>query len=409
MKIYVKTVLVCLLLGLSTAAFGAEKAFKPSISVSEEFNDNIGDSTINKRSEYLTQVQPGAIFSYKAPLWNWDINSFLVYRHYARNSAGDEFNYDLTLNGTISVIDNFFFLDVNDAYHRISSNISLDTTQDSPLGSNLTDQNIATVSPYLLWHWGDKSTLKTGYRYIDTRYWGQGLEKRQHDAFAGLNHEMTAKLSVSADYIFSSTEVQPSSFTTNSISAGFRYSHAENSFFSAKGGYSVQRYANGTTASNPFWDVGVTQDCGFAVATLGNSVQFSEDPLTSSTKTTTYSVKLDRLLQRGAIGFSSSYSETETTQSSVQSQQKLAFGVTGKYELMSNLTGNLALTSEHFNVVTPPTVYPYHLIASGGLRYVLKDDLTLSVTYTYVTYRNALDASSAKETNRAVVEIKKVF
>ena len=92
-----------------------------------------------------------------------------------------------------------------------------------------------------------------------------------------------------------------------------------------------------------------------------------------------------------------------------QSQQKLAFGVTGKYELMSNLIGNIALTSEHFNVVTPPSVYPYHLIGSGGLSYVLKDDLTLSVTYTYVTYRNALDASSAKETNRAVVEIKKVF
>jgi hypothetical protein len=398
----------CTLVCMSASAFAADMEFKPFIAVSEEFNDNILETQTNRRDEFITRVQPGATFRYKAPLWNWDLAYSFDYLNYARGSKGDEYNHDAGLKGNISLIDNFFYLDVSDSYHRISLDITRDVTLENPF-LNQTDQNIATVSPYLLWRPSDKTTLKTGYRYIDTRYWGSGIEKREHGAFADLNHELTSRFSISADYAFSKSVTTDTNFDRHDISGGFRYNYADKSFIFGSIGNSWQSFSNGIDTSNLFWTAGITHDLGVAVATLDTRVQFSEDPLTNSTKETIYSGKIDKELKRGAMGFSSSYSEYVTTQTGVQDQRKLAFGATGRYELLPGLTGNLAATGERFSIRTP-TDYPYRMTGTGGLSYAFNHDITLGLTYTYVIYLYGLDTTGgAKEINRAVVEVRKVF
>lgn len=398
----------CALVVNPVAASAADTELKPFIAVSEEFNDNIFETQANRRDEFITRVQPGATFLYRAPLWNWDVAYSFNYRKYARGSKGDEYNHDLGLKGNISLIDNFFYLDVNDTYHRISLDITRDVTVESPF-VNQTDQNIATVSPYLLWRPGEKTTLKTGYRYSDTRYWGQGIEKWEHGAFADLNHELTAKFSISANYFFGRTETPFSRFDRHDISGGFRYSYADKSFVYGSVGNSWQSFSYGTNVSNLFWAAGLTHDLGIAVATLETKVQFSEDPLTNSTKKTVYTGKLDKELKRGAIGLSSSYSEYVTTQTGLQNQRKLSFGATGRYELMQSLTANAAATFERFSIRTP-TEYPYRLTGTCGLNYAFNYGVSLGLTYTYVTYLYGLDTTDgSKEINRAVVEVKKVF
>lgn len=398
----------CVLAGISTNVFAAETSFKPFIAISEEFNDNIHETVNNKRRELITNISPGATFNYKAPIWNWDITYSFRYMNYARNSNDNEYTHDLGLKGNIPLIDNFFYLDVSDTYHRISLDIARDVTQESPF-LNQTDQNIATISPYLLWRLGEKTTFKTGYRYTDTRYWGAGIEKREHLAFADLSHELTSKLSISADYSFSKTKTAEIRFDKHDLSGGFRYNYADNSFVFGNAGKSWQSFPHGNNVSNLFWSAGITHDLNIAVATIDTKVQFSEDPLTNSTKETTYSGKLDKKLERGAIGFSSSYSEYVITQTGVQDRRKLAFGATGSYELFPDFTATMAATAERFSRKTTAD-YPYRFTGTGGLNYSFNYDISLGLTYTYVTYLYDLDTfTDAKETNRVVFEVKKTF
>jgi hypothetical protein len=397
----------CALIGISTS-FAADLEFKPSIAISEEFNDNIYNSRVNGRNEFITRLRPGATLRYKAPRWDWDVAYSLEYRNYARTTRGDEYNHDAGLKGNISLIDNFFYLDLNDTYHRVSLDITRDVTQESPF-LNQTDQNVATLSPYLLWRLGEKTTLKTGYLYIDTRYWGSGIEKRKHGAFADLTHEITSRFTVSADYTFGKTRTNTANFDRHDLSGGFRYEYADKSFLFGQFGNSWQSFSNGRNVNYLFWNVGLTHDLGIAVATLETRVQFSEDPSTNSTKETIYSGKLDKELKRGAIGFSSSYSEYVNTETGANNRRKLSFAANGRYEVLPSLTASLSGTTERFSKITEAD-YPYRFTVIGGLGYALKNDLTLGLTYTYVTYLNGLDTTSgAKEINRAVVEVKKGF
>lgn len=401
---------VGLLAGAVEQSRAAEMEFKPSLSVSEEVNDNIYESSTNKRVDYITRVMPGATFHYLAPFWNWDMDYTFEYRKYAKKSQSDQYNHSANLKGNISLLNNFLFLDVADTYRRVSLDVARDVATESSLFLNQTDQNIATVSPYLQWRLGEKSILKTGYRYIDTRYWGEGIEKREHGAFADLKYELTSKFSLSVGYDYSRNETMPFGYDTHDVYGGFNYQYADKSSIFGKIGNTWQMFNNGMNVRFLFWDAGIIHDFGIAVATLESSVQTTEDPLAVSTKTTNYIAKLDKVLQRGAVGLSCTYTEYEDTQTGVNSQRKLSFSGNGSYELMESLVGSLVVTADRFYRESTVTDFQYHLNATAGLSYSFSRDLMASLNYTYATFRNDLnDATDAKEINRGIIELKKVW
>jgi hypothetical protein len=400
---------IVLLIAFTSGADAADYSIRPTIAVSEEATDNVFEVKTNKRKEFITRVQPGFALKYKTPVWYWDSAYNFDFRHYARQSRGDETTHNLTATGLITIIDNFMFLDVRDTYRRVSLDVTRDVANES-LFVNQTDQNRATVSPYLLWRLGGKSTLKTGYLYTDTRYWDSaGIDKGEHRFFADLNHELTSKLSLSAGYAFTRGEALPSQFDKHDLSGGFRYEYADESFIFGSIGNSWQSFSSGSNVSNLFWNAGVTSDLGIALATLETRVQYTEDPLTTSTKETSYSGKLDKVLQRGSVGLSGAYSEYAITERGERDRRKLSFAGTGRHEVLPGLTATLAATAERFSRKTVAE-YPYRFTGIGSLNFTLNYDVTVGLTYTYVTYRYALDsASNATEINRAIMEVRKTF
>jgi hypothetical protein len=401
---------ISLVAGTAGQSCAVEMRFIPSLAVSEEINDNIYQTSSNKQTDYITHVTPGATFHYLTPFWTWDAADTFDYSKYAQKSQGDQYINNANLAGKITLLDNFLFLDVSDAYQRVLLNVAQDVATQSSLFLNQTDQNIATVSPYLLWRLGEKSTLKTGYRYTDTRYWGVGIERREHDAFADFKYEWTPKFSLSAGYDFARIETILGSYDTHDVYGGFNYQYAEKSSIFGKVGNTWQLFDSGENVSFLFWDAGIIHDLGIAVATLETSVQTSIDPLAGASKTTTYSGKLDKTLPRGAVGFSGSYSVFENTQAGVTSQRKLNFSGNGRYEVWENLIATLAVTAEHYYEQSAVTDFRYHLYATSGLIYSLNHDITVSLNYTYETDRNDLnDATGAIEINRGVVVVRKSF
>jgi len=390
----------------------ADMEFRPSLSISEEFNDNIFEVATNKRNEWITRVQPGATFHYQTPLWTWNTSYNFDYINYARNSRDTEYNHNGALTGKISLLNDFLFIDLSDTYHRVPTDVSRSIATSSSLFLNQTDQNIATISPYLLWRLRGDNTLRTGYRFTDTRYWGEGIDSREQGAFADLNHEVTNKFSISAGYVFTHLDSQPSGYNKHDISGGFRYEYAERSFVFGQIGNTWQNFNNSVAVSYLFWNAGITHDLGIVVATLETRVQTAIDPLSVSTRETSYSGKLERTLQYGMVGFTTSYSEFVNTQTDKMDRRKFSLSATGRYEILQHITANLAATAERFYFSTPNigTDFPYHLNATGGLSYAFKHDIALTLNYTYDTQRNDINtASGAIETNRVVVEVKKTF
>ena len=260
-----------------------------------------------------------------------------------------------------------------------------------------------------------------GNRYTDIHYWGEGIDQRLNSAFADFKYEWTSKFSLSAGYDFDRIETTQFNYDTHNVYGGFNYQYAEKSSIFGKIGNTWQLLDSGENVSFLFWDAGIIHDLGIAIATLDTSVQTSIDPLTGASKTTSYTGKLDKTLPRGAVGFSAGYYEYENTQTGVNNQRKLSFSGNGRYEVMEGLNATLAVTAERYygQGVNPTAVSPeqitinglrYHLYATSGLSYSFNHDITVSLNYTYETYRNDLnDATGAIDINRGIVQVRKSF
>jgi len=415
-----------LMAGKGTSAWAAEMSLHPSLAISEEFNDNIEETATNKRSDFITRIQPGGTFQYMSPLWTWDARYTFEYRNYARRSSENEYLHNADLKGSITLIDNFLFLDVSDSYRRVPLDVTRDQATISSLFLNQTDQNIAIITPYTLWRLGEKTNLKTGYRYTDTRYWGNGIDRREHTGFANLSHEMTSKLTLSAGYAFSRLLSQPSRYNRHDVSGGFKYEYAEKSFIFGQVGNSWLSFSSGDKTNFIFWNAGVTHDFNVVTATFetrsqisvdpsvaqtkNTGSQISVDPLAVSTKETSYSGRLEKNLQRGAVNLSVAYIEYENVVASDPNRRhRLSFSTGGHYEVLQDLTASLSATADRTSRLSQSDT-PYRFLGVLGLSYAFKKDLTLGVTYTYATYRQDLDTSAGSiNVNKAVVEVKKVF
>lgn len=407
-------------------AWAAEMSLQPSLSVSEEFNDNINETAANKRTDFITRIQPGAAFHYLSPLWTWDARYTFEYRNYARSRRDDEYLHDADLKGNISLIDNFLFLDVSDSYHRVPLDVARDPATVSSLFINQTDQNVAVISPYSIWRLGEKTNLKTGYRYTDARYWGEGIDRREHSGFAELSHEVTSKLTLTGGYTFTRLLSQPSQYNQHDVSGGFKYEYAEKSFIFGQVGNSWLTFHNGGTTNFIFWNAGITHDFNLVTATFetrsqitvaptlalakNTGPQSAVDPLAVSTKETSYIGKLEKNLKRGAVNLSVAYIEYENIITSDPSRRhRLSFSTGGNYEVLQDLTASFSVTAEKTTRLSSSDT-PYRLLGTLGLGYAFKKDLTVGVSYTYATYRQDLDTSAGSiDINKALLEVKKIF
>ena len=207
--------------------------------------------------------------------------------------------HNLDVRGNIALVENFLFLDFSDTYRQVPIDVARNNTAtESSRFVNLTKQNTATISPYVIWRLKGDNTLRTGYRYTDIRYFDStGIDNQEHRAFADLTHALSSKFSLTAGYAFTRLESQTTNYNRHDLSGGFRYEYADRSFVFGQIGNSWQQFDRGGDANYLFWNAGVTHDFSFAVATAETRVVPSVDPLSVSTKETSYSGRLEKTLR----------------------------------------------------------------------------------------------------------------
>jgi len=397
-----------LLLLSGTRSEAADATFTPSLAISEEYTDNVFAST-NQQSDFITRILPGFVANYKAPLWDWKLGYTFDYRYYAQNSRSADSANTLDANGLVRIIDEKLFLQLSDTYKQVSQSVSRDTTNDS-LNGDQTDQNIGTVSPYLVVRPASNLLIKTGYRYINTWYKDTASDSKQdHQGFINLSYELSPQWSLTTDYTL--TYELPkvgNDFLRHEVLAGPRFEYADKSFIFAQGGVTDTDYYNGPHTLNPAWKAGITHtvDTFVAVATAGTS--YNDDPSGNSTFSTNYLLSLTKNLSHGYVTLRGTYIEYEDAETEQSTEKNYSAGFTSSLEVLPDIKINLGFTYENFHDVQIDS-YTDKYYVDSGISWLAGKDLTVGLTYKYIDYSSAETAADNYRINRVILEVKKTF
>jgi len=405
---YVPATISALLLMVTTESLAADFLLIPSLTVSEEYNDNVFEDNIARRSDYITRLMPGLAMKYKAPLWDWDLGYAFDYRYYARGSRNDDTTHNINARGLVKIIDEKLFLEVSDTYKRVSLDVSRDTTNES-LFFNQSDQNVATVSPYVVLHPSARLTLKSGYRYINTWYKDPSAISRQdHVLFIDNSYEMTPKFFLTAGYTFTREEASGNSLYRHETYLGPRYEYADKSFIFAQGGAIISDFDNRPGNVNPSWSAGITHAFDTMTATISTGVKYSDDPRGTSTLETSYSAILAKELKRGTVTLQGSYTEYSDATIDRLKNTRYSTGFSSTYEFIPDLRGTLGLTFEYYTDEIATAITRKYFVDSG-LAYSFGKELSAGLTYRYIDYSSAKIATDNKQINRVILEVRKTF
>lgn len=387
---------------------GAEFELHPSIAVSEEFTDNVFETNTNRTSDYITRTLPGVAMSYKVPAVTWNIDYVFDYRFYARKNRDDEVAHSLNAKGHLIAVENFLFLDISDEFKRVSLDATMDVTKES-LFVNQADRNVATASPYLTLHPTARIAVKPGYRFIDTRYFStSGIDKIDHIAFLEIRYELMKRWSLTADYNFTREFADIGNFSQHHALGGFRCEYSEKSFIFAQAGNSWTHFDNDRRIESVVWNAGITHVFDTATATVATGVRYNEDPLRNTVKESFVGGAIEQRLVRGSFSFSPQYSEYVATRTDTLQTKKYGATARAKYDLYTDLNGNLGFTAEKFEQPFFGS-YTRRFQVDFGLSYLLGKQLTASLFYLYADYFSPKIAADNRFVNRAIIEIKKTF
>lgn len=387
---------------------GAEFELHPSLAVSEEFTDNVFETNANRASDFITRTLPGVAMSYKAPVVTWNIDYVFDYRFYARKNRDDEVAHSLNAKGHLTAVENLLFLDISDEFKRVSLDATMDVTKES-LFVNQADRNVATASPYFTLHPTARIAVKPGYRFIDTRYFSSlGIDKIDHIAFLEIRYELMKRWSLTADYNFTREFADIGNFSQHHALGGFRCEYSEKSFIFAQAGNSWTHFDNDRRIDSVVWNAGISHVFDTAIATVATGVRYNEDPLRNTVKESFVGGTIEKQLNRGSFSFSPQYSEYVATRTDTLQTKKYGATVRAKYDLYTDLNGNLGFTAEKYEQPFLGS-YTRRLQFDFGLSLFLGKQLTASLFYLYADYFSPKIAADNRYVNRAVIELKKTF
>lgn len=395
------------IISVTAAAQGAEPDVHPFIAVSEEYTDNVFETNTNRITDYITRALPGVVMSYKAPALAGDLSYVFDYRYYARNSRDNELTHALAAKAKLTV-ENLLFLDVSDEYQRVSLDVTRDTTRES-LFVNQSDRNVATASPYVVLHPTEKTMVKAGYRFIDTRYSASSaVDKMDHVGFLDAACEISMRFSLTAGYTFTRETADIDDFSQHQVLGGFRYEYADKSFVFAQGGNAWTRYDGGQRFNNIVWNAGINHVSDTVTGTVTTGVRYDEDPLRNIVQETFAAGSMEKRFAKGSLSFSPMYSEYVLTETDTLQTKKYGATARGQYELTSRLKSNLAVTVEKYELpLLGSHVWRYHV--DSGVVCLLARQLTATLTYIYTEYTSPGIAAENRYVNRGMIEIRKTF
>ncbi len=251
---------------LNVASFSwAEFTYTPSILLREEYNDNIHLTPTDRRSDFVTTINPIITLAYTSSLLTLALDYGFEFKIYARNHEDNETNLTdaqrAKLETTVSLYKDIVKLRVFDQYWRVPKDVREATAIGNTL-VNMTDSNLLDVNPYMEYPLTGSLKARVSYDYTNQWYRDSLLSKYQsHTIEAGLIKELSQKITVTAlyDYIITNYTNQVD-YTRQNAKAGIQYQVTPKLSLGGTGGYTWFDFQELGNRSYPIWSANVKYD-----------------------------------------------------------------------------------------------------------------------------------------------------
>jgi hypothetical protein len=284
----------------------------PSITISEEYNDNIYLSPKDQDADYITRFIPGVHVLYFAPFWDWDIKYTYEYRYYYRGTVTEENPQNLDLFGQMRIIKEFVFLDVKDVYARTSLSPIRDFTQVSP-AYRQTDENILTLNLYGMLRPTMRTELKPGYQYRNVWYqYPSAIDKIVYTTYIDMKQEISQRLTMTATVRHEATDTKDIDFDQNLFLIGPRYEYQEKSVAWLRAGVSKFTPNAVDQEPRPIWDAGITHKLPTITLSYETGRTWIDDPIFILRREDRYIAGIRKEVERTTIGGTIGYREYGT-------------------------------------------------------------------------------------------------
>ncbi|SPP99500.1 conserved exported hypothetical protein [Candidatus Sulfobium mesophilum] len=388
----------------------AEYSASASLRVREEYTDNVDLTSTDKKSEYITTINPDIRLDYKGKITSLLLNAGLNYYYYANDSQGDHLNFYGGLDSRTQVYKDIFFLNIFDQYSRVTIDQRRPVTQEN-VTVNLTDSNTLRANPYILYPLG--STLKARVDYLYTNQWyssNQGHNYQDHTFSGSLIKELSASTSTFVTYSYDMhrySGISNSSISDYDRQTGNYGIKFEKTRLLVEGsvGYTWFDFTDGRKTNDIVWNAAVQYKITELLSLRGESSQDFTDSVDAG--------PVRRLTGRGVIAYGGQFpvsvavfNTRDTYLLSDRTDHSTGAIATGSIPFSSKMTGNIFANYTRFKF-QPEDERVDRYGVGFSLAYAIRK-ATLSAGYTY--NRNDSNIDQNDYTNNVIwLQIRVVY
>jgi hypothetical protein len=390
-------------------ADAVEYRIEPSITLSEEYNDNVYLTPQNRVTDYIARALPGVHVKYNTALWDWDVAYAYDFRYFSRISPHHQETNQASLNNLTRIVEDFFFLALRDDYAQVSLDVTRNFAAQS-LFVNQTDQNIGTVNPYFVIHSSARTMFTIGYEYQNIWYRDpSGVDKVDHVGYAELMHEITSKLSTTIGIKYSDDTNKVQSYKRTDLYAGMNYQYDEEGsiLYGAVGNIWLDAETAGKQ-TQPFWAAGFNHTFPKFSFSFETGLRYIEDPQRVLRREDRYVATIKRKVERTMYSVAGGFVEYRDAQSKHLEQTSYDIAGAITYNISTNSKISLDLSYQRLEDNVNKT-YTELYLSGGKYEYLLLESLTLALEYRYTNSFSPDIFENDYYNNRFTVEIKKVF
>lgn len=177
----------CLAVLISESLMAADWRFRPRVTVSGSYSDNVGLSATDPENDFITDISPGFTLNGTGRRFSLDIFYNLQYLNYARNTAKDTFRNQFQLIGNGEVAEDLFFIDLRGTVRQTLVDPGLNVPVDTLTASdNITNTYTFGISPYLVHRFGSAAEGEARYAYDRLENSTGNSNTQSHTAFLNL-------------------------------------------------------------------------------------------------------------------------------------------------------------------------------------------------------------------------------
>lgn len=243
-------------IAVTRTTYGADLIIIPSLTIGEEYDDNIFLVPKDQTADYITHVIPAIDTKYASPFWDWLLIYSYDRRYYEETTRLNEHVQQVYLRSDMRIVKNLLFFTVADDAGRTSLSPVQDYTKQSPVAKQ-TDYNTFDLSPYVNLQLTSRVTLTTGYVYRN--YWysdPRALDRYLNRFYGNIAYTYTDVTTMDAliwhDKIDSARGVR----TRLTTLFGPRHDYQDGSVIWGRIGPSKATYEDGHTETVLAWDAG---------------------------------------------------------------------------------------------------------------------------------------------------------